>query len=92
MGLYVLMILAILVGIAFFIFSGIKGVYKPKPSNGAVSAHRHVSTTEKIIVSICLVINLGLAVVESLQVFAAVFAFFLFIYIVWLGVIRPTLK
>lgn len=98
MGLYVLMVLAIIIGIIYFAFSGVKGVYKKSSSVtattdfNAIKYKRPVTTIEKFIVTFWILLTIPLVITESLQAYAAISGFFIFVYVVWLGVIRPTLK
>lgn len=88
-GLFIF--LAIVVGILYFAASGTRQIYKPKPSS-KTPPKRSVSKSEKYVVGLWALVTLACAVIESLQVFAAISVFFLFTYVVWIGIIRPTLK
>lgn len=88
----ILTVLAIIFGITYFSILGLKRIYKKDNRQAGKHAKSSVKNTEKTIVTIWLLLTIPLVVVESLQALAAISGFFLFVYVVWLGVIRPTLK
>lgn len=97
LGLWVFMVLAIIIGIIYFAISGVKGIYKKSPGvttamSNVIKLKRPVSTVEKFIVTFWILLTIPLVVTESLQTYAAISGFFIFLYVVWLGVVRPTLK
>lgn len=69
----------IVLGFISFSFLGLKRIYKSNKS-------------QKIIVTTWIILTIPLLAVESLQVVGAISGFFLFLYVVWLGVVKPTLK
>lgn len=77
--IWILSVLAIIVGITFFSIWGLRKTYKQ-------------SSSQKIIVTSWILLTIPLVLIENLQSLAAISGFFLFLYIVWFGVIKPTLK
>lgn len=86
------MILGILIGIIGLSAKGVKGVYAITSPQPGQPVRRKITRTEKVVVATWISLTIITLLIESLQAIGAILGFFLFVYVVWLGVVRPTLK
>lgn len=65
LGMWLLMVLAIIIGIIYFAFAGVKGVYRKspgitRPTTNTVKYKRPVTTLEKAIVTFWILLTIPL--------------------------------
>lgn len=83
--------LLMLTTVAMLFAKGSKTVFLDSEKTSSIRPRRRVSSLERKVAGVWALATIGAATMEVLQVFAAISAFFFFVYLMWIGVIRPTL-